>query len=80
MYAILVSRFSFPTIFIVYAVIPYGVPELLRFIGYIDRTSLYCSSRDLLTSIMNETLFCTVQGTVYNLKLGNITAPARFVT
>ena len=36
-------------------------------IGYSDRTSLYCSSRDLLASILNETLFCTLQGTVYNI-------------
>ena len=61
------SRFSFPSVFVVYSVIAGGVVEVCLLIGYTDRTSLFCSSRDLAQSAAKETQFCTAQGTYLRL-------------
>lgn len=43
---------------------PLSFPVLLIMIGFIDNTTLFCGSRDLLQSISrgNETPFCTISG------------------
>ena len=56
------SRCSFPSVFVVYTVIAFGVLEVCLLSAYTNRTSLFCTSRDLVQSIANETQFCTVQG------------------
>ena len=57
------SRFSFPSVFVVCNVIAVGLLEACLLIGYTDRTSLFCNSRDLAQSVAKETQFCTAQGT-----------------
>ena len=59
-------RFSFPSIFVVYTVIAFGVVEVCLLSGYTDRISLFCTSRDLAQSVVHETRFCTVQGIQYS--------------
>ena len=39
-----------------------GVFELFLLIGYIDRKVLFCSSCDIIESIENTAIFCTIQG------------------
>ena len=58
----LFSRLTFPSIFIVYSVIALGALDTFVLIGFRHRTSLFCSSRNLLETVDNETLFCSIQG------------------
>ena len=54
-------RFTFPSVFIVYGTLTVGVFELFVLIGYMDR-KLFCNSRDLIESLDNPTVFCSIQG------------------
>ena len=55
-------RLKFPSIFIVYGTIAIGTFEFSVLVGYIDRKTLLCTTRDLMQSIDNPTPFCRFQG------------------
>ena len=56
-------RFTFPSVFIIYVILSGGLIELIYLIGKIDQKSLFCSSQDLLKTLDNATVFCTLSGT-----------------
>ena len=55
-------RFKFPSVFIIYGMLSLNMIEVFDVIGKVDQKSLLCSSQDLMESLDNPTVFCTVSG------------------
>ena len=62
-YSLLSSyRFKFPSVFIIYNIFSVGIIEMISFIGTISQKTLFCSSQDLMKTLDNPTVFCTLSG------------------
>ncbi len=61
----LLHRLKFPTSLVLYQTFSVLVLGVIILVGYVDRKSLFCSSRDLLDSFNNPTTFCTISGNNY---------------
>ena len=59
------GRFKFPAIFVIYEMFPLGLFEVSILIAFMDRTALYCSSKNLIESLKSPTVFCNIQGMVF---------------
>ena len=62
-YSLLSSyRFKFPSVFIIYNIFSVGIIKMISFIGTISQKTLFCSSQDLMKTLDNPTVFCTLSG------------------
>ena len=60
--SILIYRFKFPSVFVVYEMFPLGLFEVFLLIAFTDRERLLCSKRDVVGSLQDSTPFCNIQG------------------
>ena len=68
----LTFRFKFPSILVVYGMIPVGIFEIILLISFTDRKKLFCNSRNLVSVLrgtdtltgddVNSTPFCVFSG------------------
>lgn len=56
--------FKFPSILLVYALIPFGIFEVILLISFTDRTELFCNTRSLLDNT-DPTHFCNFSGVAF---------------
>ncbi len=55
-------RLKFPTSLIFYQSFGLFVAGVIVLVGYMDRKTLFCSSKDLVKSFYNPTAYCTITG------------------
>ena len=56
------SSFKFPSVFVIYGTLSAAILDVFVLIGYMNRTKLFCSSRNLVESYLNATPFCSFVG------------------
>ena len=57
-------RFKFPSVFIIYIILSAGMTIFLDLLGNFDLKSMFCSSHDLIKSLENPTIYCTLSGII----------------
>ncbi len=60
----LFHRLKFPTSLVLYQTCSVLVLGVIILVGFMDRKSLFCSSKDVLDNFNNPTAFCSITGKI----------------
>ncbi len=63
-YIFLFHRLKFPTSLVLYQTCSVLVVGVIILVGFVDRKSLFCSSKDVLDNFNNPTAFCSITGKI----------------